>query len=243
MASVSNAGFLHTAGTTLVIPAGQQLTLNSTPTFPDPIDVYGTLAQQGSTGFYILNGLTVRAGAQVNMPNGTISAETTNCLIQGGTVTTANLNVANESLAPTPPVITQSAGSVSANNITVGDYNSYVGPLGGKYVLQNGQLTGTTVQIVGSGTLEQDGGVAQFTHLTANASTARYTFSGGTLIISSDFTLTSNAILDFGNGDGVLEIMNGASANFSNGIIVNSFWATILVGQGATITFPPLFNP
>jgi autotransporter-associated beta strand protein len=182
--TLGTLGIVHTAGTTLVVPAGQGFAGNGIIT--DPINCQGTITASGGP-LLISAGLTLSGTGCINLDTtyGTLATEDTVSGMSGGSLFTAYHNVGYYATG----TFTQSGGLSSPGYLYLG----YLTAAKGSYVLSGGSLNsayGQYVGINGTGSFTQSGGentVGASSSLVIGYllhSSGSYSLSGGSL--SSD---------------------------------------------------------
>ena len=155
--SYTSLGLTHTAGTTLVVPAGQGF--GGVGSINDPVNCQGTIAAAAGSFINLKNGLVLSGTGSVSLGSGTLTITGTASDISGGAISAYGQNIGG--------LFTQSGGT---NSITYLSIN-----YGGHY-----QLSGGTLQIngglVSSGTF--DGGNSS---AVLSGSNCIVNFSTGTL--------------------------------------------------------------
>jgi hypothetical protein len=240
----SNAGMVHTAGTTLSVPAGQGF--GGTGTITDPINCQGTITALGGQ-VNTAGGLNISGTGTVNLgaSSGTLITNDGFSGIAGGSLVTAYQIVGYSGTGS----FTQSGGMNSVTNSLFLGYNNY--GKGGTYTQSGG------TNLVGSLYLGLDpGGSSNYNLsgtavLTANLEYVGYqaagvfTQSGGTNAISNGLNLsdyypygTGSYYLNSGllalGGSGVTVGSGTAAFYFSSGTVqAGSSWSTTI-----PVTFP-----
>ena len=148
-AHYTNLGLSHTAGSTLIVPAGQGFAGGGS--INDPVNCQGTIAAASGVSLNLNSGLVVSGTGSVTAW-GNLTVNDSSSGISGGSLYFANLYVGN----PGRGAFTQSNGIANSNYIYLGNSAGD----SGTYNLGNGQLLAYYEYLgySGTGTLAQSGG-------------------------------------------------------------------------------------
>ena len=150
--SSSTLGLTHTAGTTLVVPAGQGF--GGIGSINDPVICQGTITAATSGFINLNNGLTLSGTGAVALGSGTLTVSDTVSGISGGSISVNSQYVGSAGTG----LFTQSGG---ANAISSYLYLGYNAGSSGTYSLSGSGLLSAEVEWVGysgTGNCTQSGG-------------------------------------------------------------------------------------
>ena len=224
-AAYSNAGMTHTAGTTLVVPAGQGF--GGWGSINDPVNCQGTIAA-GSGGFLNLTaGLTVSGTGTVNLGSGSL---TVNASASQPSISSIAAGAAASAGAVSIPtggeLAVDGALSVSGSLTSAGilNFNAGAGGTvatlvanGGATTLAGSQSVATASLGAGS-TFSMSGGSVGSANLLGGAAT----LSGGTI---GTVTLTSGVLAQYGGQINNLAV-SGGTATLGSGLSTGWLTAT-----------------
>jgi hypothetical protein len=233
--SFSSSGIVHTAGTTLVIPAGKSI--SGPGTINDPVQLYGSL-----TNVTLNNSLQMFEGS-----SGVLSQLSVNNLtsgMSGGSLVLFNRMTVGQSSGGQ---FAQSGGTLTYADLSVGGDVFSGSSAVGTFVLQGGMLQGVsaasgnaTIGFNGTGTFIQNGGTYSLVE-TPNFPSDIYLAGGssgrGTYILNGGQLKVATIHLGYVN-TGTFEQHGGtATANSITMGEVGSGVGTLLIGDG-TLNVP-----
>jgi autotransporter-associated beta strand protein len=182
-AAYSSLGITHTAGTTLVVPAGQGFIAPAGITITDPVNCRGTIAVLGNGNLNLLNGLNLSGTGSVAFGYGNLTVNDPNSGMSGGTLVPSNEYIGVSASG----TFSQSGGSNTPGSLYVGNSPGLAGGyfLSGTGSLATDQTGYQYIGYSGSGLFVQSGGsnlFYQFMYLGYNAgSSGQYNLSGGSI--------------------------------------------------------------
>ncbi len=150
----SNAGLTHALGTTLALQADQGF--GGWGIIDDPVETAGAI-EAGEGGFIHLRGGIRQAGdAVTRLGTGTLTVDTPNSLVEGGTLQAAQILIdAPEGSAR----LTQRGGRVQAQELRVGYHPDQAAATQYDYLMGSGELQADLLRVGGSGArFSQTGG-------------------------------------------------------------------------------------
>ena len=263
--SFSTQGIWHTAGTTLVVPAGFILTLQKGRL--DLTEIRGVVRSGGGALAFGTHGFNVKPTGSIDVTGGALSigAEST---VAGGLVTAPSLAVASARIddpadpAQWAPTLSLTSGTVTvAGAMTVATgYKAH-----GLHEVTGGSLSAASLTVGeriwvsygppvdGIGVYRQTGGQAQFGTITldgnGNAAAAAAPYNsgfqlrGGVVRVATRFTATGAATVDFGGGDGAFMAADGAVIDWEKATVANARNTAYTAGALSQSYFPKGFNP
>ena len=155
-ASYQALGLTHTAGTTLVVPAGQEF--DGSGSIADPVNCQGTILAASGGTINLNGGLMLSGSGAINLGSGNLTVNDSGSGISGGSLAVASHYVGIGGTG----IFTQSGGT---NNISRNLYLGYNAGDSGTYILGgNAQLSASNeyVGYSGMGTFTQSGGINNF---------------------------------------------------------------------------------
>ncbi len=199
-AHYSNSGMTHTAGTPLVVAAGQSF--SGWGTILDPVICQGSISGDGysqENSFVLKGGLIMSGSAQViaNEDGGVITNDSTSGM-SGGTPAVGYHNVTG--------TFTQTGGVNASESLSIADHGTYVlnGP-GQVVINQEGVGSG------GGGTFIQTAGTNSVNELGTSSGTAgRYELSGNGLLSAN--TIYAGGIFNQSGGTIIVSSLTLASS-------------------------------
>ena len=150
--SYSSLGLTHTAGTTLVVPAGQGF--GGWGSINDPVNCQGSIAAAAGGFINLNNGLVLSGTGTVALGSGTLTVNDTASGISGGSLAASTEYVGST----TAGMFTQSGGTNAVSGTLYLGYNAG-----------------------SSGTYDLNGGVLVVSAMSGGSGTAAFNFGGGTL--------------------------------------------------------------
>jgi fibronectin-binding autotransporter adhesin len=220
-ANYTSLGLTHTAGTTLVVPAGRGFACATT--IDDPVNCQGTILATSGGSINLSNGLTLSGTGVVNLGGGALSVSDKNSGMSGG-----SLAAAWESLFGDPAIFTQSGGTNSVSGglaISAGTSNQ-----SGVYNLSgNSLLVSSSAEYVGyysTGSFVHTGGT--------NSTPALYlggTWAQGIYNLSGSGQLSAGAEYVGSNFIPGCQLLQNGGLNTASFLMINTA-STVQVSAG-----------
>ena len=254
--SSSTLGLTHTAGTTLVVPAGQGF--GGWASINDPVNCQGTITAAAGSFINLNNGLVLSGTGAVSLGSGALTVSDTASGISGGSISAYSQNIG---IAATG-VFTQTGGTNSVTFLSIGSAGRY--QLGGGVLQINGglinsglfdggnspavlsgsncilDLTAGSWQNLGAIVVSMDTNSLLIVPAGFDPSTAFSSSSSFSLTHTAGTTLVVPAGQGFGgwgsvndpvNCQGAITAATGSSINLNNGVMLSGT-GTVSLGSG-----------
>ncbi len=231
LASYSNQGLAHNAGSPLAVLPGQGF--GGAGSIADFVYCQGTILATGDL-INLNGGVAVAGSGNVNLGGGTFVADNAPSGVSGGLLAASLGYVGSSAIA----AFAHSGGTVSVGSLYLG-YNSGANgsySLGGSAVLN---ATNEFVGLAGLGSLTQTGGLNSAAYLYIGRQ-GRYQFGGGTLQING---LSNQGVFDAMGGAGLLTVSGSQIVDFSLAVPVNAGSMSLSIGPSSLTLVPANFNP
>ena len=229
--SYSNLGMTHTAGTTLVVPAGQGFC--GLGTIVDPVDCQGSIAVSNSTSsLNLTGGLSLSGSGTINLGNGSLTTNDNASVLSGGQLFVANHYVGN---AGTGSFTHTGGTNTVSNNLMIGTGTSG----NGTYTLTGSGVLNTPEIDLGNGGVGnflQSGGT---NNVTWELWVGYQTGSPGTYTLTGNGQLNASSVEVAAGGNGSFVQTGGTCSVSALGFCDNTAYAC---SGSYTLSGNSLFN-
>lgn len=198
-------GIVHTAGTPLMVPAGQGFVGQGT--IKDPVTCQGSIVAWPSGSINLDNGLSLSAPGNINLGQGGLTVNDTASRMTGGSLLAAALVLGTTAAGN----FTQSGGTSTVGNLDIGYFYPGSYSLAGSALLSSANLYVSYYYYGGPSTFVQSGGTNEVLGNLAIGwlSSGSYYLSGSGLLLTSNETL--------GSGYGVGSFIQSGGTNSVSG--------------------------